>query len=132
MDEQPCLLLSDVMTPLPGTAGSVKKVDYEYKRKGTCVILLVYDVDLGKRYTQVREQRTKKDYAKFISEVIAENYVDAQQIKLVQDNLNTHKKGSFYQHLPKERAAALSKLVISCSPPNTARASGGTTGCCSP
>lgn len=111
MDEQPCQLLSDVMTPLPATAGSVKKVDYEYKREGTCVILLAYDMDLGKRYVQVREQRTKKDYAEFISEVIAENYADAKQIKLVQDNLNTHRKGSFYQHLPKERAAVLSHLI---------------------
>lgn len=111
MDEQPCQLLSEVMTPIPACAGSVKKVDYEYKREGTCVVLLAYDIDQGKRYTQVREQRTKKDYAEFIDQVISEHYADAKKVKLVQDNLNTHKKGSFYEHLPKERAYELSELI---------------------
>jgi transposase len=111
MDEQPCQLLSEVMTPIPAKPESVKKVDYEYKREGTCVVFLAYDIDLGKRYTQVSEQRTKKDYAAFIDKVIAENYVDARQVKLVQDNLNTHTKGAFYEHLPRERAGALSALI---------------------
>lgn len=111
MDEQPCQLLSEVMTPLPAGPGSVKKVDYEYKREGTCVVLLAYDMDQGERYTQVREQRTKKDYAEFIDQVISEYYADAKGAKPVQDNLNTHKKGSFYAHLSKERAYELSELI---------------------
>lgn len=111
MDEQPCQLLSDVMMPLPASPGSVQKTDYEYKREGTCVVLLIYDINQGKRYTQVREQRTKKDYAEFISQVVAEHYLDATNIQLVQDNLNTHKKGSFYEHLPRERAFELSELI---------------------
>jgi hypothetical protein len=111
MDEQPCQLLSDVMTPLPASPGSVQKVDYEYKREGTCVVLLIYDIDQGRRYIQVREQRTKKDYAAFIDQVLGEHYTDAKAVKLVQDNLNTHKKGSFYEHLPKERAYELSELI---------------------
>lgn len=111
MDEQPCQLLSEVISPIPAKPESVKKVDYEYKREGTCVVFLAYDMDQGKRYTQVSEQRTKKDYAAFIDKVIAENYPDASQVKLVQDNLNTHTKGSFYEHLSKERAGALSALI---------------------
>ena len=111
MDEQPCQLLSEVMTPLPAKPESVKKVDYEYKREGTCVVFVAYDMDRGKRYTEVREQRTKKDYAEFIDKVIAENYADAKEVKLVQDNLNTHSKGSFYEHLSKERAGELSELI---------------------
>jgi len=99
------------MTPLPASPGSVQKVDYEYKREGTCTVLLIYDIDQGRRYTQVRAQRTKKDYAEFIDQVIAEHYADAKAVKLVQDNLNTHKKGSFYEHLPKERAYELSELI---------------------
>lgn len=111
MDEQPCQLLSDVMMPLPAGPGSVQKVDYEYKREGTCAVLLIYDIDRGKRYTQVREHRTKKDYAEFIDQIIARHYPDATTVKLVQDNLNTHKKGAFYAHLPKEWAFELSELI---------------------
>ena len=111
MDEQPCQLLSDVMTPLPAGPDSVKKVDYEYKREGTCVVFVAYDIDRGRRYTEVREQRTKKDYAEFIDGVITHNYADAKKVKLVQDNLNTHIKGSFYEHLSKDRAGELSELI---------------------
>lgn len=111
MDEQPCQLLSDVMTPLPAKPQSVKKVDSEYKREGTCVVFVVYDIDQGKRYTEVRSQRTKKDYAQFVDRVIAEHYGHVKRVKLVQDNLNTHSKGSFYEHLSKDRAGELSELI---------------------
>ena len=97
--------------PLPPKAGMPKRIDNEYKREGTCVVLLAYDIDKGIRYTEVKQQRTKKDYAEFIDKVISEYYSDAGKIKLVQDNLNTHTKGSFYEHLPLPRAGELSALI---------------------
>ena len=111
MDERPCQLLEEVMTPLPVKPGVPKRVDNEYSREGTCVVLLAYDIDKGVRYAQVREQRTKKDYAQFIDTIIREHYQDADKIKLVQDNLNTHTKGSFYEHLSVQRAGELSTLI---------------------
>jgi hypothetical protein len=45
--------------------GYHRKEDYEYERLGTYSILLAYDVDNGQRYLQVRDQRTKADYAHF-------------------------------------------------------------------
>ncbi len=76
--------------PSPVKPGVPKRVDNEYSRAGTCAILLAYDVDKGVRYAEVRERRTKKDYAQFIDKIIREHYSDADSIKLVQDNLNTH------------------------------------------
>lgn len=111
MDERPCQLLDEVMTPLPVKPGVPKRVDNEYSREGTCVVLLAYDIDRGIRYTEVREQRTKKDYAQFIDTIISEHYREANNIKLVQDNLNTHTKGSFYEHLSVQRAGELSTLI---------------------
>lgn len=111
MDERPCQLLSEVMVPLPPKAGTPKRIDNEYKREGTCVVLLAYDIDKGMRYTEVRQQRTKKDYAAFIDNIIREHYSEASHVKLVQDNLNTHTKGSFYEHLPVQRAGELSGLI---------------------
>lgn len=66
IDERPCQLLEDVLTPVPMQAGRSKRTDYEYKRKGTCTVFLAYDMDRGKRYAQLREQRTKQDYAEFM------------------------------------------------------------------
>jgi DDE superfamily endonuclease len=111
MDERPCQLLSNVMMPLPPKPGVSKRIDNEYKREGTCVVLLAYDIDKGIRYTEVKQQRTKKDYAEFIDNVITEHYSNAGSIKLVQDNLNTHTKGSFYEHLPLQRAGELAALI---------------------
>jgi hypothetical protein len=111
MEERPCQLLSEGMTPLPPEAGMPKRIDKEYKGEGSCVVLLAYDIDRGIRYTEVKQQRTKKDYAQLIDTIIREHYRDASKLKLVQDNLNTHTKGSFYEHLPVQRAGELSTLI---------------------
>ena len=92
--------------------GVTAKEDNEYVRKGTGVVLLAYDLDKGLRYTQTREQRTKADYADFIHHVVTTYYADAEYIDLVQDNLNTHKYGSFYEYLPAADARALSRKVV--------------------
>lgn len=110
-DERPCQLLDHVLTPLPLEPGKSTRIDSEYERKGTCCILLAYDIDSGERYAQVRKQRTKADYAQFIDQVVKEHYSQAKRVELVQDNLNTHTYGSFYEHLPVDRAAQLRKLI---------------------
>ena len=111
-DERPCQLLEDVVSALPVKPDKVAKEDNEYVRKGTCVVLLAYDLDNGKRYTEVRERRTKADYADFMSTLVATHYADYEHIDLVQDNLNTHKHGSFYDHLPLGQARALSRKLV--------------------
>lgn len=106
-DERPCQLLKDVVEPLPMEKGKPAREDSEYERKGTAVILLAYDIDTGQRYLQVRERRTKQDYAQFMEWLAKEHYQHAQHIALVQDNLNTHSYGSFYENLPAARAREL-------------------------
>ncbi len=111
-DERPCQLLDDVVAALPVQPGKAAKEDNEYVRKGTCVVLLAYDLDTGQRYVQVRKRRTKADYAEFMHELVSTHYADVDLVEVVQDNLNTHKYGSFYEHLPVERARALSRQVV--------------------
>lgn len=106
-DERPCQLLGDVMVPLPMTPGHPHKEDYEYKRQGTAVILLAYDIDRGHRYLQVRARRTKADYTDFMAWLVRTHYPTTPNIQVVQDNLNTHTYGSFYEHLPYARAHEL-------------------------
>jgi len=111
-DERPCQLLEDVVTPLPIQSGKAAKEDNEYIRKGTSVVLLVYDFDRGIRYTQTRKRRTKADYAEFMQQIVSTYYADIECVDLVQDNLNTHKYGSFYEHLPLAQARGLSRKLI--------------------
>lgn len=111
-DERPCQLLDDVVVALPIKPGKVAKEDNEYVRQGTAVVLLAYDYDRGIRYTQTRKRRTKADYAEFMQQIVSTHYADIEFIDLVQDNLNTHKYGSFYEHLPLAQARMLSRKLV--------------------
>jgi hypothetical protein len=106
-DERPCQLIGDLLAPLPLEPGKTRKEDYEYERQGTCVVLLAYDLDRAQRYLQVRPQRTKADYADFFDWLERTHYADVPKVQVVQDNLNTHTYGAFYEHLPVARAYAL-------------------------
>jgi hypothetical protein len=59
-DERPCQLLADVIAPLPAQPKHPRRENSEYKRNGTAVVLLAYDLDTGQRYVQVRQRRTKR------------------------------------------------------------------------
>jgi hypothetical protein len=107
-DERPCQLIGDAIVPMPIKPGSPKREHYEYVRNGTCCIFLAFEPRAGKRVVCVKEHRTKADYADFMKN-LANQYSDAQTILLVQDNLNTHTAGSFYEALPPEEAFELAK-----------------------
>ena len=107
-DERPCQLLGDVLMPLPMKPGRVERQDYEYKRNGTCVVLMAVEPLAGRRVVTVTERRTKNDYAGFMK-ALAASYPDAEKIILVQDNLNTHNPSSFYETFPATEAFALAQ-----------------------
>lgn len=108
MDERPCQLIEDVLVPLPMEPGKSKRQDYHYKRNGVCTVFIAFEPLTGRRFVQVREHRTKKDYAEFMHWV-ATHYPEADVILVVQDNLNTHNPGSFYQAFTPEQAFALAR-----------------------
>ena len=107
-DERPCQLIGDAIIPIPIKPGSPKKEHYEYIRNGTCCIFLAFEPRAGKRIVCVKERRTKVDYADFMK-MLVHHYPDAETILLVQDNLNTHTAGSFYEALSAEEAFELAK-----------------------
>jgi len=41
IDERPCQLIGDILTPIAMKSGKAMKVDYEYERKGTCSVWIV-------------------------------------------------------------------------------------------
>jgi hypothetical protein len=107
-DERPCQLLGDVMVPMAMKPGNCQREDYHYERNGTCAVLMALEPQKGQRFAEIREQKTKKDYAQFMKR-LAEQYPEAEKIILVQDNLNTHTPGSFYETFPADEAFALSQ-----------------------
>jgi len=105
-DERPCQLIGDAIVPIPIKPGSPKKEHYEYIRNGTCCVFLAFEPLAGKRLICVKEHRTMVDYADFMR-LLADQYPEAETILLVQDNLNTHTAGSFYNALPPDDAFQL-------------------------
>src|SRR3989338_8267187 len=104
IDEKPKQLIEDSRTPIPLKKGKVAKQDYEYIRRGKANIFMAVEPKGGKRYTQVTDQRTKKDFAFFVKELVDEHYARADTIRIVADNLNTHNASSFYENLGYEEA----------------------------
>lgn len=102
-DERPCFLIGNKIEPISMQTGQVKKEHYAYQKNGSCALLAALEPLTGQRIAQVHSHRTKQEFTS-ICQAIAATYPQAQQIRLVLDNLNTHKKGAFYDHLPADEA----------------------------
>jgi hypothetical protein len=107
-DERPCELIGDVIMPIPIKSGQPKREDYHYERNGICNVFMAFEPKTGHRIVEIRKQKTRIDYAHFFQKVSA-HYKDAKQIIVVQDNLNTHSKASFYQAFEPQKAFELSQ-----------------------
>ena len=90
LDEKPIQLLDHIRPPSGLCSEKPKRVDYEYKRKGTCNVFCAVRPKRGQYVLEVTPQRTAEDFAKFIRE-LSHYYQGAEKILLVMDNLNTHK-----------------------------------------
>jgi hypothetical protein len=78
---------------------------------GTAVALLAYNIDTGQRYVEVGPQRTKQDYAAFVQAAITQLCPAAYRVAIVNDNLNTHTVGAFYEMFDVRTARQLAQLV---------------------
>ena len=77
--------------------GQDARVDYEYVRHGVVNIFMANEPLVGKRYVQVTDFKTKKDWARFVKRIADEWYPKAKKIKLVMDNFKTHDASAFYE-----------------------------------
>ena len=74
VDEKLIQLIKDIRNPLFVKAGRPRRVDYEYKRNGTCHLFVAVEPKAGKRTVRVTKRRTKKDYASFIKYLVLHVY----------------------------------------------------------
>src|SRR5204863_4209367 len=104
LDESPLQLIGEVREPIPAAPGQLERVDYEYRRNGTVNLFVAVDAHRPWRKVTVTEQRTARDYAKRLRELVDVDYPDAGCIRVVQDNLSTHTPGSLYEAFPAPEA----------------------------
>jgi hypothetical protein len=110
-DEKPFQMLGDVREAIPACSGRTKRVDYEYKREGTCNLFVFLQPLRGWRCVKVTDRRTKKDFAACMKDLVDEHFPHASQIRLVMDNLNTHTMGSLYEVYPPEEARRIIRKI---------------------
>lgn len=99
MDESPKQLISETRTSIAIKPGQDARVDCEYIRNGVVNIFLANEPLTGKRFVEITEFKTKKDWAIFVKGIADKRYPRAKKITLVMDNFNTHVASSFYEAL---------------------------------
>jgi DDE superfamily endonuclease len=116
-DERPCVLHGDVHPGVPAQPGQVARYDYQYQRQGTCNLFMLFQPAAGWRHAIVTQQRTKTDFAVCMRDLVDLHFPQAETIRLVMDNLNTHTPASLYAAFPPAEARRiLSKLEFHYTP----------------
>ena len=109
LDEKLVVLHADVVDNLPMQPGVPERIDYEYERVGTANLFVMVERLAGYRHVEVTPRRTAIDYAHQLKWLADVCYPHAKKIRLVQDNLNTHRLASLYVAFPPEEALRLSQ-----------------------
>ena len=108
LDETSKQLIVDTRAPIPARPGRAVWHDYEYERNGVAnIFMMVAPLD-GWRQVKVTDRHAAADYAQVLKELSDVHFPDAEQIRLVQNNLSTHTPASLYA-VPAPEARRLAK-----------------------
>jgi hypothetical protein len=117
MDEQPKQLIKETRVPVPHKPGRKQRYDHEYERNGTVANFMFVEPLGAWRRVSVRQRRTSIDWAEEIKELLDVDYPHAEKVRLVCDNLNTHKIASLYKAFePAEAHRLAQRLEIHYTP----------------
>jgi hypothetical protein len=109
LDEKLVTLHAHVVEPRPVQPGYPERVDYEYERLGTANLFVMVERLTGYRHVNVTARRTAEDYARQLQWLADVRYPKAKKIRLVQDNLNTHRLANLYLVFPPAEARRLAE-----------------------
>jgi len=116
-DETSKQLIEETRVPLGAKPGKVERYDYEYSRNGVRNLFMFCEPQDGWRHVTVTDRRTMQDFAQQMKWLVDEKYPSAAVIRVVMDNLNTHKAASLYERFaPEEARRILKKLEFHYTP----------------
>lgn len=106
-DEMPYQMVAEKRTPFPTKPDQPARYDYEYERRGMANLFIIFEPKKGWRRVDVTEQRTALDFAHQMRALAEEYYPQAEKIRVVLDNLNTHTPASLYKAFEAQEARRL-------------------------
>ena len=116
-DETSTQLIGESRIPLPARPGRRERFDYEYRRNGTRNLFMLCEPLRGWRHVAVTERRRMGDFAHQMRWLADEAYTKAEKIRVVLDNLNTHRPASLYETFdPAEARRILKRLEFHYTP----------------
>jgi hypothetical protein len=110
-DELPYQLVSETRAPLPAAPGRPERYDYEYRREGTCNLFMLARPEAGWRHVEVTERRTGRDFAEQMRLAVDVLFPEAEVLRIVLDNLNTHGPAKLYEAFPPEEARRIARKL---------------------
>ena len=110
-DETSTQLLAEVRAPQPVRAVRPRRQDYEYRRAGTRNLFLTCEPLAGWRHMAITERRTMQDFAHQMQWLVDVVYPNAPVVRVVLDNLNTHRMASLYETFPAAEARRVVKRL---------------------
>ncbi len=110
-DETSTQLLGEARPPLPARPGQARRQDYEYRREGTRNLFLTCEPLRGWRHVAITQRRTRQDFARQMRWLVDEAYPEVQVVRVVLDNLNTHRPASLYEAFPAAEARRIVKRL---------------------
>lgn len=116
-DEKPVQLLADARESRPVRPSQPALRDHEYRREGTANIFMAVEPLAGWRHVEVTERRTRLDFAGQMRQLVDVHYPEAERIRVILDNLNTHVPASLYAaYAPAEALRILKRLEFHYTP----------------
>jgi transposase len=106
-DETPVQLVRETRQAIPMKIGQPERWDYEYHRQGTANLFMFFAPLHNWRHVEVTAQRTKKDWAKCMHDLVYVHFPNAERCVLVEDNLNTHDPAALYEVFPPAQAKGI-------------------------
>jgi transposase len=97
-------LVHETRVPVRPKPGRAARFDYEYRRNGTAN-LFVFTAPLEDwRHVKVTERKCNADFAECMRDLVDIHFPEAKVIRVVLDNLSTHRPGALYKSMPPEEA----------------------------
>ncbi len=107
LDETSKQLVRETRLPVAMKQGHPKRIDYEYERRGTANLFMLFAPLEGWRHVEVTDRHAAADYAAILKDLSDQYFPDASKIILVRDNLSTHSAASLYAAFPPAEARRL-------------------------